>query len=131
MSFRILHVLDHSIPLHSGYTFRTLSILREQRKLGWDTQQITSPKQIHCSVDEENVDGWHFYRTLGDTSVSKVPGTAEWRLMRQLERRLLEVARKLRPDVLHAHASHSGLAISWSSRPVWLPGNGSRRRRLA
>ena len=33
MSLRILHVLDHSIPLHSGYTFRTLSILREQRKL--------------------------------------------------------------------------------------------------
>ena len=23
---RILHVLDHSIPLHSGYAFRTLSI---------------------------------------------------------------------------------------------------------
>jgi len=25
---RVLHVLDHSIPLHSGYTFRTRSILR-------------------------------------------------------------------------------------------------------
>ena len=24
MSLRILHVLDHSLPLHSGYTFRTL-----------------------------------------------------------------------------------------------------------
>ena len=32
---RILHVLDHSIPLHSGYTFRTRSILREQQALGW------------------------------------------------------------------------------------------------
>ena len=31
---RILHVLDHSIPLHSGYTFRTAAILREQRALG-------------------------------------------------------------------------------------------------
>lgn len=104
MSFRILHVLDHSIPLHSGYTFRTLSILREQRKLGWETHHITSPKQLHCTVDEETVDGWHFYRTLGDASPSKVPGMGEWRLMRQLERRLLEVARKLRPDVLHAHS---------------------------
>ena len=35
MSLRFLHVLDHSIPLHSGFTFRTLSILREQRKLDW------------------------------------------------------------------------------------------------
>ncbi|CAM5364538.1 hypothetical protein RLIN73S_07094 [Rhodanobacter lindaniclasticus] len=34
---RILHVLDHSLPLHSGYTFRTLAILGQQRALGWDT----------------------------------------------------------------------------------------------
>ena len=29
MTLRVLHVLDHSIPLHSGYTFRSLAILRE------------------------------------------------------------------------------------------------------
>ena len=34
---RTLHVLDHSIPLHSGYTFRTAALLREQRALGWQT----------------------------------------------------------------------------------------------
>ncbi len=45
MNLRILHVLDHSAPLHSGYTFRTLAILREQRALGWDTLQLTTPKQ--------------------------------------------------------------------------------------
>ena len=28
---RILHVLDHSIPLHSGYMFRTRAILEQQR----------------------------------------------------------------------------------------------------
>ena len=33
-AMRILHVLDHSLPLHSGYAFRTLAILREQRALG-------------------------------------------------------------------------------------------------
>jgi hypothetical protein len=31
---RILHILDHSIPLHSGYIFRTAAMLRQQRKLG-------------------------------------------------------------------------------------------------
>ena len=45
MALRILHVLDHSIPLHSGYTFRTRAILREQAKLGWQTFHLTSPKQ--------------------------------------------------------------------------------------
>ena len=38
---RILHILDHSIPLHSGYTFRTLSILKEQRNIGWETFHLT------------------------------------------------------------------------------------------
>ena len=42
---RTLHVLDHSIPLHSGYTFRTAALLREQRALGWETFHLTSPKQ--------------------------------------------------------------------------------------
>lgn len=78
MSLRILHVLDHSIPLHSGYTFRTLSILREQRKLGWDTCHLTSPKQINCTVAEEDVDGWHFYRTAA-VPPSRCPVWVSWR----------------------------------------------------
>ena len=44
MTVRILHVLDHSIPLQSGYTFRTRAILREQRRMGWETFHLTSPK---------------------------------------------------------------------------------------
>ncbi|MDP2370228.1 TIGR04063 family PEP-CTERM/XrtA system glycosyltransferase [Rhodoferax sp.] len=103
MSRRILHVLDHSIPLHSGYTFRTLSILREQRKLGWDTCHLTSPKHIHCSVAEEDVDGWHFYRTPA-APLSRLPGLGEVALMRQLERRLQQVAEQLRPSIIHAHS---------------------------
>ena len=103
MSLRILHVLDHSIPLHSGYTFRTLSILREQRKLGWETFQLTSPKQINCDVLEEDIDGWHFYRTPV-TPVRQLPGLGEVALMRQLERRLQQVAEQLRPNIIHAHS---------------------------
>jgi PEP-CTERM/exosortase A-associated glycosyltransferase len=103
MSLRILHVLDHSIPLHSGYTFRTLSILREQRKLGWDTCHLTSPKQINCTVAEEDVDGWHFYRTAA-VPPSRLPGLGELALMRQLERRLQQVAEQLRPAIIHAHS---------------------------
>lgn len=103
MSLRILHVLDHSIPLQSGYTFRSLSILREQRKLGWDTFHLTSPKQVGAQALEEEVDGWHFYRTP-EVSVSKVPGLGEIALMRQLECRLQQVAEQVRPDILHAHS---------------------------
>lgn len=102
---RILHVLDHSIPLHSGYTFRTLAILREQRALGWQTFHLTSPKQGRVSADEETVDGWDFFRTratLSDTS--KMPVLRELRAMKVLERRLDALARRIAPDVLHAHS---------------------------
>ena len=60
---RILHILDHSAPLHSGYTFRTLSILREQRRRGWETFQLTSPKQNAGDVERETADGFEFVRT--------------------------------------------------------------------
>jgi PEP-CTERM/exosortase A-associated glycosyltransferase len=102
---RILHVLDHSIPLHSGYTFRTLSILREQRKLGWETFHLTTPKHTGDGAPEETVDNWHFYRTPAQAPAAMgLPGLGELALMRQVERRLQEVAERVRPDILHAHS---------------------------
>ena len=103
MTLRVLHVLDHSIPLHSGYTFRTLSILREQRRLGWDTHHLTSPKHTAPSDSEETVDGWHFHRTPAPVGAS-LPGLAEVALMKQTQSRLLEVAQQVRPHILHAHS---------------------------
>ena len=99
---RVLHILDHSIPLHSGYTFRTAAILREQRALGWETFHLTSPKQGVCAAAHEEVDGLAFYR-------SPVPpagpaGLNEWRLMRATEQRLEALVRELKPDVIHAHS---------------------------
>jgi len=104
MTLRVLHVLDHSIPLHSGYTFRTLSILREQRRLGWETFHLTSPKHTAPSEAEETVDGWHFYRTLAEPAESRLPGLGEIKQMKQTQNRLLEVARQVRPHILHAHS---------------------------
>ena len=102
---RILHVLDHSIPLHSGYTFRTLAILREQRALGWETFHVTGPKQEKCSVAEEDVDGLHFYRTTpAHGLLASLPGLDQVALMGALTKRLEEVAREVKPDILHAHS---------------------------
>ena len=102
---RILHVLDHSIPLHSGYTFRTASILREQRALGWETFHITSPKQGDTAADEDDVDGLHFYRTPAGTGpFADLPVGREVALMKALGQRLEAVARQVRPDIIHAHS---------------------------
>ncbi|MFB0935683.1 MAG: glycosyltransferase, exosortase A system-associated [Propionivibrio sp.] len=129
---KILHILDHSIPLHSGYTFRTLSILREQGKLGWETFHLTSPKQVDCAVPEEDIDGWHFYRTPAPTSpTSQWPVIGELTLMKHLEKRILEVARKVQPDILHAHSpvlnaipalragKQLGLPVVYEIRAFW------------
>lgn len=102
---RILHVLDHSIPLHSGYTFRTAALLREQRALGWETFHVTSPKQGASSVAEEEVDGLHFFRTPPAQGIGvNWPVMGEWQLMRALEARIEEVANQIKPDIIHAHS---------------------------
>jgi PEP-CTERM/exosortase A-associated glycosyltransferase len=102
---RIMHILDHSIPLHSGYTFRTLSILKEQRALGFETAHITSSKQGPCGGHEENIDGWHFFRTPDASSwLSKAPALKQLTVINRLASRLLEAARSVKPDILHAHS---------------------------
>jgi PEP-CTERM/exosortase A-associated glycosyltransferase len=102
---RVLHVLDHSIPLHSGYTFRTRSILREQRAMGWETFHVTGSKQNSGSALEETVDGLHFYRTpVADGFLGKLPVLNQKQVIDGLERRLAEIIPTVRPDVLHAHS---------------------------
>ena len=102
---KILHVFDHTLPLHSGYTFRSAAILRNQRKLGWQTWHLSGPKQIDCSVLEEDVDGLHFYRTPKPSGLlARLPGGDPFAAMRAIEKRLLGLARDLQPDVIHAHS---------------------------
>lgn len=102
---RILHVLDHSIPLHSGYTFRTAALLREQRALGMETFHITSPKQGASPAPEEDVDGLHFYRTTDSKALwSNLPVGHEIALMSALGSRLEQIANQIKPDIIHAHS---------------------------
>jgi PEP-CTERM/exosortase A-associated glycosyltransferase len=102
---RVLHVLDHSIPLHSGYTFRSRSILREQRALGWETFHVTGSKQNSGDLLEETVDGLHFYRTRVATGrLAKLPVLNQKEVIDGLTRRLSEIIPQIRPDVLHAHS---------------------------
>lgn len=102
---RILHVLDHSIPLHSGYTFRTAALLREQRARGWETHHLTSPKQGASKQLFDEVDGLGFYRTTPPSGASaRWPLVGEWRLMAATEQRLKSVAQQVRPQIIHAHS---------------------------
>lgn len=102
---RVLHILDHSIPLHSGYTFRTMGILRAQRALGWETRHLTTPRHRAPGPEKEEVDGLEFHRTrFALPSAARLPVLREALEMLATERRLDALIGEFRPDVLHAHS---------------------------
>ena len=102
---KILHVLDHSIPLHSGYTFRTCSILNEQAKLGWETAHVTSIKHLNPESEEEVHENLKFYRTDGGNSwLAKLPIVNQLYVIKSLQKRLAEVVEREKPDIIHAHS---------------------------
>lgn len=102
---RILHVLDHSLPLHSGYTFRTRAILKAQEAAGLEVRAITSQRhnlEADWQETREEFDALTFHRTPG---TPKGPvGLSEFREMAALMDAILELAKEWRPDVIHAHS---------------------------
>ncbi|HEC26127.1 MAG TPA: glycosyltransferase, exosortase A system-associated [Gammaproteobacteria bacterium] len=102
---RILHVLDHSIPLHSGYTFRTLAIIKQQRAIGWETFHVTGEKQGATTASAEELDGLVFYRTPPQSGLlARLPLINQLSGISSLERTLRHVIDKVKPDILHAHS---------------------------
>lgn len=120
---RILHILDHSIPLHSGYTFRTANILHQQRALGWHTAHVTGLKQGASPAQVEEVDGLRFYRTApSGNPLYRLPPLNQWEVVTTLARRIEAVAAIEKPDVLHAHSpALNGLAALRAGRRLGLP----------
>lgn len=123
---RILHILDHSIPLHSGYTFRTRAIIQQQVALGWETEHLTSPKHNLAAGavnSEETLEGLHFFRTKPSAGlIAQLPVLSQWAIIRALEKRLEKVIQKVRPDVLHAHSpALNGVAALRVGRRYGIP----------
>jgi PEP-CTERM/exosortase A-associated glycosyltransferase len=120
---KILHILDHSIPLHSGYTFRTLSILAEQHKLGWETFHVTSAKHLGTRAAIETFDDLSFYRSVPPEGIfANLPVLNQWAIVQSLEQRLEEIIPEIKPDVLHAHSpALNGLAALNVSKKYNIP----------
>jgi len=117
---RVLHVLDHSLPLHSGYAFRTRAIMKAQLAVGLDVRAITG-NRYHAGANEtEEVDGLAFHRTPG--SPAGPAGLREWREVTAHARAIIRLARDWQPDILHAHSpALSGLAGLKAARALDVP----------
>ncbi|WP_447728715.1 TIGR04063 family PEP-CTERM/XrtA system glycosyltransferase [Sphingomonas koreensis] len=99
---RILHVLDHSLPLHSGYTFRTRAILKAQMERGWTVAGVTGPRYHTGDAPFETLDGIDFHRTKQMRRLPPVLGEAAE--IAAFARRIDQVVQRFRPDILHAHS---------------------------
>ena len=137
---RILHVLDHGLPLHSGYAFRTRAIVKAQLAQGWEVVCLTGPRHAVAGPDPEIVEGITFYRT---PALPKMPSPLrEWQEVRAMTRRIEELVKTWRPDQLHAHspvlsalaampvARRRGLPLLYEIRAFWedaAVGNGTGR----
>ena len=120
---KILHILDHSIPLHSGYTFRTKAILEQQRKLGWETFHVTSAKHSGALAPIETVDGFTFYRSAQPNGLlAQLPVLNQWAIVSSLAKRLDEIILQIKPDILHAHSpALNGLAALKAAKKHNIP----------
>jgi PEP-CTERM/exosortase A-associated glycosyltransferase len=137
---RVLHVLDHSLPLHSGYTFRTRAILKAQQAAGLEVRGITGLRHRAVGPDPEEADGLLFHRTPGEASGP--PALREWREIGRLASAIDRLCETWRPDVLHAHspalcgaaalrvARRRGIPLVYEIRAFWedaAVGNGTGR----
>ncbi len=136
---RILHVLDHGLPLQSGYTFRTRAILKAQIARGWAVAAVTGPRHGTPAAEVEQVDGLEFHRTPGALR-SGVIGEAAG--LAAFARAIGRACDRFRPDILHAHspvldalaawpaAWRRGLPLVYEIRAFWedaAVGNGTGR----
>lgn len=117
---RIIHVLDHSLPMHSGYTFRTRAIMKAQQAKGWQVEGVTGIRHTATGPETEEAEGLRFHRTTDP--VAGPPVLREWGEVKALSARLDRLIDAARPDILHAHSPVlNGLAALRSARRAKLP----------
>jgi PEP-CTERM/exosortase A-associated glycosyltransferase len=121
---RILHVLDHSLPLHSGYTFRTRAILKAQQGLGLEVCGITGQRHnLEAAWDDarEEADGLTFHRTPG--TPEGPPPLRELGEIAALDGAIRQLAADgFRPDIIHAHSpALCGAAAARAARALGVP----------
>src|SRR4051812_6345103 len=100
-AMRILHVLDHGLPLHSGYTFRPRAIVPAQQARGLEVACLPGARHQAEGPDPETIDGITFHRTPAPAA-SPSP-LREWLEIKALEARLDRLVGGWRAGQLHVH----------------------------
>jgi PEP-CTERM/exosortase A-associated glycosyltransferase len=110
--YRVLHVLDHSWPVLSGYSVRSRSLVNAQRQLGYSPHVITGP--LHQLDDPKASDamleGVCYTRSRVHGYLTSTMVARRWPILREatvvlaLRERILKLLDGLSFDVIHAHS---------------------------
>lgn len=122
---KILHVYDHTIPLHSGYVFRSSSLRKAMiEEEGYECDMVSSVRHYTANnlkyLGDEELEGEFFYRTKPHSI--KIPFVRELLDIFLLSRKITELCNKKQYDILHIHSpllnGYAGLLAKLFSKNV-------------
>ena len=136
MTIRVLHILDHSLPYFSGYSFRSNDILTHQRAFGIEPSALTSPKHELGTESDDDINGVRYYRCrFSDSkvpnSLTTVPFVREQLQMSLMQHSIESLLSQSHIDIVHAHspslngipalkaANRFGIPIVYELRAFW------------
>ena len=111
---KVLHVLDTSVPNLSGYAVRSRYLMTFQRRGGWHPVAVTSDRH-RADRDREEFDGITYYRSRLNSAPPRSALGRDLRLMRQLRRDIVRIAKEESVDVIHAHSPVLCGLPAWSA----------------
>ncbi|MFZ0708082.1 MAG: glycosyltransferase [Candidatus Korobacteraceae bacterium] len=126
----VLHILDHSWPVLSGYSVRSRDLITSQSRLGQDLAVVTGPlHQVEePSACDTEVDGVAYFRTAVEGRVSRLALQRRWPVIRELQvvrllrDRILQLIDEHNVRIIYAHSpALCGLAGLQAARKRKLP----------
>jgi glycogen synthase len=126
----VLHVLDHSFPVLSGYSVRSRNLIAAQQRNGELVRVVTGPlHEVDDPASHEMVlDGVSYARTPIATRIAKSALRARWPIIRErevirlLRRRILTLLEVYPARLIYAHSPVlCGVAALQAARKKGIP----------
>lgn len=124
---KVLHVLDHSLPYLSAYSFRSSYVMAQQRQMGITPMVLTSPSHESTGEDCEILQGIQHHRSTWPTfyflpQPRFMPVLRHEAYVAALSKRIVILAREGEVDLIHAHSpALNGLAVRRAAKQLKKP----------
>lgn len=123
----VLHLLDHSRPLQSGYASRSHSILKSLADKGYPILALTGPKHGECNDRVETIDGIQYMRSGMAAKLPTGGPRGQLQTIRTTRQALRKLLREKDIALVHAHspclnglsAIGCGVPVVYEMRSSW------------